>query len=462
MIRSRTRDSVLRLLALAVALACAASAGLAADTPPPSRTAPSAGAPAQPLYDGTPVGVTAEGYPYRGDPKAPVTLEEFSDYLCPYCARHAQQTLHGLVEQYVRTGKLRYVFRDFPVTELHPGAAAGAAAARCVAEQGPVLFWKMHDELFRRQSDWNRLPDPSKFLAAVAAQVGADKQAYETCMASPGTLAAVDRSVARAVALGFIGTPSFEVYRTQGGEAYKLLGARPPEVFTQWVDALLTGHAPPHQAKHTLPLWASAAGLAPDPGRPGFTRAGDPYKGDPKAKLKVVEFTDFQSASCKRQALQIQPGLDQDFVQTGQVFWVVKNLPSQIHRNALSAATAAECAGEQGKFWNMYRLLFERQDQWSEGDPDKLLPALADSLGLDRGRFDRCFNGRKGLERVVADLYDARSTSVRSAPAFIFLYGGTAVLSQGGESADRFRQLLQSRYELATGSGTGSDAKTAP
>jgi protein-disulfide isomerase len=112
-----------------------------------------------------------------GDPKAPVILEEYSDYLCPFCGRYINQTFPQLRDRYVSKGKLKYVFRDFPLASLHPTAAKGSVAALCVAEQGAALFWATHEALFSAQRERSRLPDPTEFLVGVAEKVGADMSA---------------------------------------------------------------------------------------------------------------------------------------------------------------------------------------------------------------------------------------------------------------------------------------------
>jgi hypothetical protein len=144
----------------------------------------------------TPVGFTQAGYPHLGNPDAPVTPEEYSAFLCPFCSRHFEQTVPTLVELYVQTGQAKYVFCDMPMVGLHPTAPIGHVAARCATVQGTAYFWAPPQE-----------EEP-----------------------------------------------------------------QPPE----------------------LPYWANADGLAPDLERPGFTLAGDPYKGNSETRLAVVEFTDSQ------------------------------------------------------------------------------------------------------------------------------------------------------------------------
>jgi protein-disulfide isomerase len=404
-------------------------------------------------YQGTPVGFTADGLPFRGDPNAPLTLVEYSDYLCPFCARYFVQTLPALLEKYGRPGQVKFVFHDFPLASLHPTAPRGHAAAMCVAEQGPSRFWQMHDALFQAQPQWNRSPDPTTFLAEVAKKVGADMPAYERCLALGRKDAQVQQSVAVGQALGFNGTPSFQFVHHASGKTYTLVGAQPVEVFNRWIDALLAGQEPPQaqQAdKPELPLWAKPEGLTPDSKRPGYTMAGDPYKGNPDAKLVLVEFGDFQCPACQRHALTTQPVLDKRFVETGEVLWVAKHFPLRMHPHAPTAAAAAECAGDQGKFWAMHHRLFEQMEQWSNGEePDTALVQLATDLELDRAQFAACLQSRKALERVLRDLYDGQGIGVRNIPMFILLYGGTGHVLAGAQSPEQFVATLQQQLESA-------------
>jgi protein-disulfide isomerase len=400
-----------------------------------------------------PAAFTEEGHPYLGDPDAPITIEEYTDYLCPFCKRHFEQTVPGLIEQYVATGQANYLFRDMPLAALHPTAPGGHAAALCVGEQGAASFWEMHDELFRAQSEWGELPDPSGFLADVAEGIGVDMTAYGECVASGRQATRVEESVAAGRAFGFNGTPSFRIIDNESGDAYPLVGAQPLDTFAQWLDKLASGEAPA-QAEETpkppeLPEWATAEGLAPDPDRPGFTMAGDPYMGNPQAVLVVVEFSDFQCSSCQRHALDVHPLLEETFVQSGEIMWVFKHLPLREHARAAVASVAAECAADQGQFWEMYESLFEGLDEWSTSDdPDSVLLDLAAELGLDMNLFTTCFNSRQALERVLDDLYDAQGVA-QVTPSFIVLSGGQPARLRGARPPDEFVEILQTQLEKA-------------
>jgi protein-disulfide isomerase len=420
-------------------------------------------------YRDIPVGFTADGHPFQGNPDAPVTLIEYSDYLCPFCARHFHQSVPTLVEKYVRSGKVKYVMRDFPIAQLHPTAPRGAVAAACVAEQSAARFWPMYERLFQAQQEWNRLTDPTAFLAKLAQEVGVDKVSYDACVASGRQDAKVQQSVAAATAQGFSGTPTFQFVHGSSAKTYTLVGSQPVDVFARWIDDLLAGKEPPREQqadpakeaqKPELPAWAKPEGFAPDPKRPGFTKAGDPYKGNPDAKLVLFEFGDFQCPSCQRHAVTTQPELDKRFVATGQVLWIFKHLPLAIHRQAPVAGAAANCAGDQGKFWSMHHALFERMEQWSTAnDPDAALAGIAADVGLDKTRFGACLGGRRALERVLLDMNEGRAIGIRNVPAFLVLRDDGPVVISGARPTEQFVALMQGLLDRMAAAVPKADAR---
>jgi len=395
-----------------------------------------------------PVGFTDEGHPFIGNSDAPVTLEEWSDYLCPFCGRHFRDTLPALLEQYVRTGQLKLVFRDFPLASLHPTAFKGHVAASCVGEQGAAAYWVMHDALFARQGEWSRLPDPGAFLSGVAEELGADMEAYASCIADGSKAELVEQSVEQGFALGYSGTPSFRFSSTGKEKTYDFSGAHPLARFARFADPLIAGEEPPEDPKpepRELPFWAKPEGLAPDPDRPGFNLAGDAYKGNPAAALIVIEFNDFQCPGCNKHAMEVQPVIDREFVDTGKVLWVDKQFPLRVHPYAAIAAVAAECAGTQQKYWDMHHLLHEKSENWTNENAESELQTLARELQLDMPEFLGCFNSRQGLERVLQDLYDAQGLITR-APTFVIIEDGNGSAT-GPLPADQFVTLLSKRLE---------------
>jgi protein-disulfide isomerase len=408
----------------------------------------------QSTYNGVPVGLTAEGFPYMGSTDAPVTVEEYTDYVCPFCLRHVTEVEPALIEQYIATGQVLLVFRDNPIPSLHPTSQQGHIASACVARQGAALFWAMHDRLFAEQATWGAGADPTAYLLALAEEVGADVDEYQACVENGDAEAVVNQGMSDAAAYGYNGTPMFRVTHTGQDDAYTIEGAQALETFQSNLDTYIAGDTPEitptTEPESDLPFWASEDGLVVDPDRAGYTLAGDPYKGEPGAPLAVVEFSDYQCPVCRTHALEVAPALDEAFVASGKVLWVFKNLPLRIHEQAALAAAASECAGDQGQFWQMHDLLFDRVEQWSVEDPVPQFEALAAEMGLDPAAFATCIAGRDAMERVVADLYDAQDVS-NSTPLFVVLYGGNGRLINGSLGVDEFTAALDEMYAEATG-----------
>jgi protein-disulfide isomerase len=401
---------------------------------------------------GIPAGFTAAGEPYLGAAAASVTLTEYSDYLCPFCGRHFDATYPEILKKYVRDGRVRMVFRDLPLASLHPTAARGHIAARCVGrELDASAYWRMHDALFARRAEWNQLPEPDAFLQKLGAELGARRMA--ACMRDPAVAAAVQASVAQAAQNGFTSTPTFVLSVVGTTATYTVTGAQPLASFEALLDALTTGRPVPTATPARpaeLPKWANTSGLQPDPNRPGWTSAGDAYTGSTTALLTVVEFSDYQCPSCAQHALEVQPEVDRRYVSTGKVRWVHKHAPLAMHPQAVAAAVAAECAGEQGRYWQMHAALFQTVDQWAVEKTDAALNRVATALkpSLDLRRFARCLDSRAAAERVIRDLYDGQGPS-QTTPMFVFLYNGQGTIVRGARPAADFTALVDRFLTLA-------------
>ncbi|MCC7352682.1 MAG: thioredoxin domain-containing protein, partial [Anaerolineae bacterium] len=239
-------------------------------TAPPAATAvptsvPSATTATSSALPDIPVGFTAEGFPYRGNPDAAVTMVEFSDYQCPFCLRHVQQTSPLLDKNYIATGKVKHVFRDFPIDSIHPQARKAAEAARCAGAQGAELYWAMHDRLFSGQNAWANQPDAIATFKSYAVALKLDKDKFDACLDSGQTGAAVQTDVAAGEAAGVDGTPAFRI------NEWVVSGAQPYDVFQQVLDAASRGEKPPPTP---TPLPENANALSADPNRPGYTYSG--------------------------------------------------------------------------------------------------------------------------------------------------------------------------------------------
>jgi len=158
--------------------------------------------------------------PTLGNPNATVTLVEYSDFACPVC-RNLHDALRGLLPNY--DGKVRVVFKDFPIEQLHPWARTAAIAGRCAYQQDPKAFWKMYDFIYDNQeiisaaNAWTKMMD-------YAGQSGLDADTFKTCMASPEAGAAVNASRANGQLLDVSSTPTIFVNgrRIVGADAHLL------------------------------------------------------------------------------------------------------------------------------------------------------------------------------------------------------------------------------------------------
>lgn len=168
-----------------------------------------------------------------GSDDAPVTVVEFTDYQCPYCLKFVQNTFPKLKEQFIDTGKVRWVIRDMPLG-FHKNARKAAQAARCAAEQD--RFWEMHHVLFAnaRKLEEKNLPD-------YAQAAGLDAPAFAECLGSTRHLAAIDASVRDAGAVQITGTPTFVVGKPSGDwvEGNRVIGAQGLGVFQAEIRKLL-------------------------------------------------------------------------------------------------------------------------------------------------------------------------------------------------------------------------------
>jgi protein-disulfide isomerase len=425
----------------------------AAATGPSAAELVGAPLPSDGTYKGLPVGFTEQGLPYRGDPDAPIVMIEYSDYQCPFCNRYFVQTEPALDEAYVREGQVRVVFYDLPLVELHPNAPAAHVAALCVADQGSAeRYWEMHAELFRSVEEWGALPDPAPVFARLAEEVGAEMDPYATCIAAGDKSALIEERVQTAQSRGFSGTPSFQFARAEDNGLFQLVGAQPYDEFAGLLDTVLAGETPaaaqaPEQPSEGIPFWATAEGWTPDPERPGFNMAGDQYRGSLDAPLTIIEFSDFQCPYCKRHVDETQPALDEKYVDSGQVLWVFKHFPLDIHPQAPAAGVAAECAAEQGQFWEMHHELFVDVETWSIAEPNPVFIDLATGLGLDVDAFTACLDNPEIAARIDSDLSEG-APFVRGTPTFIIINGERGSIVPGALPVDRFSTILDE--ELAT------------
>ena len=164
--------------------------------------------------------------PYLGKDNAPVVIVEFSDYQCPFCSRFYTETLSQIKTQYIDTGKVKFVYRDFPLS-FHPEALPAATAVNCAEEQGK--FWEFHNKVFENQQTIS-----AANYKLWAEELGLDVAKWETCTKDTKVKAEIQKDFNDGTAAGVQGTPAFII----NGKIVS--GAQPFTAFSQVIEAELS------------------------------------------------------------------------------------------------------------------------------------------------------------------------------------------------------------------------------
>ena len=186
-----------------------------------------------PSPSGIPTGIAvvnakelADDDPYMGKKDAPLTIIEFSDFQCPFCQRFHDQAYGQIKKEYIDAGKVKFVYRDFPLESIHPYARKAAEAGECADEQGK--FWEYHGKLFENQQVWSRAGE-SEFKK-YAQDLKLDSEKFNTCLDSGKYANEVSKDLADGARSGVQGTPFFVVGSTP------LSGAQPFASFKAAID----------------------------------------------------------------------------------------------------------------------------------------------------------------------------------------------------------------------------------
>lgn len=174
---------------------------------------------------GNDYGISLDDDPVLGSADARVTIVEFSEFVCPFCGLFARDTFPQLKADYIDTGKVRFVFRDYIV---HPTAHLAAEASECAHEQGNDKYWAYNEKLFQNQGSL-----ASDNLKAYASALGLDTAQFDACLDSGKYKAEVDKDTADGQSYGVSGTPTFFI------NGKKFVGAQPYANFQQEIDAAL-------------------------------------------------------------------------------------------------------------------------------------------------------------------------------------------------------------------------------
>ena len=143
--------------------------------------------------------------------------------------------------------------------------------------------------------------------------------------------------------------------------------------------------------------------------------SGEPFKGSPSARVAIIEYSDYQCPFCGEYSREVFPRLDSDYVKSGKIRYYFRDLPLPAHPQALLAALASRCAGDQGKFWEMHERLFANQNALG---PEALKQHAA-AVGLDAARFNECLSSGKYRNAVARSLASAERMHIDGTPAFL-------------------------------------------
>jgi protein-disulfide isomerase len=377
--------------------------------------------------------------PALGSANALVTIVEFADFQCPFCAR-VEPTVKAIRDKY--GDKVRFVWKNLPLP-FHPGAEPAAQAALEVrTEKGDAAFWSAHDKLLAGHASLANGRDADvAAIVQIAVEAGASADRVRKAIDGHTHKGPLQTDQDLADDFQANGTPHFFI------NGRRLVGAQPEERFDAIIDdeiaraqALLDagtrpgglydalikdGKGPPAPEKRDLP-----AGLP----------TSDPARGNLHAKVIVHEWSDFQCPFCGR----VEPTLAQllkDY--GGRVKFVWHDLPLHMHPDAALAAEAGrEAYAQKGPtgFWAMHDKLFANQQSLKRSDLD----SYAQGMGLNPDRWNAALDGGTHTDEIEADEKTAGDAGILGTPAFLIVPanapGGYFV--NGAQAYSKYRRLI--------------------
>jgi len=376
-----------------------------------------------------------EGSPFRGPKNAKVTIVLFTDFQCPFCGR-AVPTEEQILKEYPKDVKL--VLKNQPLP-FHPNAMPAAIAAAAAGQQGK--FWEFHDLAFKNQQALS----PEKYKEW-AKEIGLNMGKFEAAQNDPKIKAQIEADSKYGSQVGADGTPTFYI------NGREMAGAMPFPSFKQIIDEeikkaddLLKKGTPMdklYEAElkfnaENAPKAVATAVAPADDGKPVKIDLGSaPVKGDAKAPVTVVIFSDFQCPFCSR----VEPTLKEiEDKYKGKVKMAWKNQPLPFHENAMPAAIAAMAAAQQGKFWEMHDKMFANQQNLKPADFDK----YAQEIGLNMAKFKAAIDDPKTKAAVEADMQVGSSLGANGTPTF-FINGRKLV---GAQPYDSFAKMIDEELQ---------------
>ncbi|MGM0575692.1 MAG: DsbA family protein [Myxococcota bacterium] len=371
------------------------------------------------------VTVDEDADPILGNKDALVTLAVFSEFQCPFCKR-VKPTLDKITEEY--GDKVRFVFKHNPLP-FHKQAMPASLAAACAQDQGK--FWEMHDKLFENQRALGE-DDLKKY----AKELGLDVAKWQKCFDSEKYADKIEADQELAGKVTARGTPNTFV------NGRKLTGAKPFDEFKQVIDEEIEKAeklieqnddvTAENVYEHVVKDGKVFEPLA-DKVNEFEIDEQSAIKGETDAKVRIVEFSDFECPFCARVGKPLEQVKEHYGDKAAIVF---KHFPLSFHKQAMPASLASECAREQGKFWEFHDLAFANQKELGEEN----FFAWAKELDLKEDQFKKCFESKKYKDKIEANMAEGRKAGVRGTPTIYI--NGQKFTSPSGYNLNAFAKVI--------------------
>jgi protein-disulfide isomerase len=374
------------------------------------------------------------GSPVLGSPAALVTIVEFSDFQCPFCAR-VEPTLAAIRARY--GDKVRLVWKNEPLPFHKNAEPAAQAALELRAEKGDAAFWAMHDRLYAAPGDLS-----PETLTQLAVSLGASGEKVKRAMAAHTHAREIDGDQDLADDFQANGTPHFFI------NGRRLVGAQPEEKFDGIIDeeiqkasALLAAGTRPEALYEALTRDGKGA---PEPERKDLPRSlppNEPARGNPAAKVTMHEWGDFQCPFCGRAQATVEQVL-KDYGTRVRLVW--HDLPLPMHPDApLAAQAGREALQQRGPtaFWVLHDRMFADQHKLGRDDLD----GYARALRLDMRHWKTSLDGGAHGAEIEAEKSVAEAMGIVGTPAFVVVPGGggRGYFISGAQPYSRFHKIIE-------------------
>jgi protein-disulfide isomerase len=377
--------------------------------------------------------------PARGSASALVTIVEFSDFQCPFCAR-VEATLKALRDKYGE--QLRLVWKNEPLRFHQAAEPAAEAALEVRAAKGDAAFWQVHDKFFAEQNSLSAGEAPDvEAIVRLAAAAGVDPGRVKKAIAGEVHRKEIDADEDLADDFEANGTPHFFI------NGRRLVGAQPQAAFEKVIDEeivkarrlLAAGTKSPDL--YAALIQDGKAATEPETRDVPSVSPGDPIRGDANAKVTIHEWADFQCPFCAR----VEPTLVRlvkDYAHRVRIVW--HDLPLPMHPDAELAAQAGREAYAQGgaaAFWAMHDGLLAHQDKLKRDNLDDL--ARANNINLTR--WSSALDAGTHSKEIEAAKQAGSDAGITGTPMFLIAPRGATrgYVVSGAQTYSTFRRRIE-------------------